>query len=75
MSHTGRFDVTYFRWGWRPAFMVPGVVGFSWLLGWRWIYHSPNTHPRISEAERHMLTADQGEFGRARSSGRAGATC
>lgn len=55
----------YFRWGWRPAFMVPGVLGFSWLLVWRWLYHSPHAHPRISDAERQMLAADQGEFGRA----------
>jgi ACS family hexuronate transporter-like MFS transporter len=55
----------YFRWGWRPAFMVPGVLGFCWLLGWRWLYHSPDKHPRISEAERQMLAADQGEFARA----------
>ena len=54
----------YFRWGWRPAFMVPGVLGFCWLLGWRWLYHSPDKHPRISEAERQMLAADQGEFAR-----------
>jgi len=55
----------YFRWGWRPAFMVPGVLGFCWLLGWRWLYYSPDKHPRISEAERQMLAADQGEFARA----------
>src|SRR5579864_3792815 len=55
----------YFRWGWRPAFMVPGVLGFCWLLAWRWIYYSPDKHPRISEAERQMLAADQGEFARA----------
>jgi len=55
----------YFRWGWRPAFMVPGVLGFCWLLGWRWLYYSPDKHPRIGEAERQMLAADQGEFARA----------
>ena len=53
----------YFRWGWRPAFMVPGVLGFSWLLVWRWLYYSPKAHPRISAAERQMLAADQGDFG------------
>ncbi len=52
----------YFRWGWRPAFMVPGLLGFSWLLGWRWLYHPPQTHPRLSSAERQMLAADSGEF-------------
>ena len=55
----------YFRWGWRPAFMVPGVLGLFWLLGWRWLYHSPDTHPRISKSERQMLAADQGGFARA----------
>ncbi len=55
----------YFRWGWRPAFMVPGLLGFSWLLVWRWIYYSPKHHPRISQSEREMLIADQGDFGQA----------
>ena len=27
----------YSRWGWRPAFMVPGVLGFLWLIAWRWL--------------------------------------
>src|ERR1700681_3591578 len=22
----------YFRWGWRPAFMIPGTLGFLWLI-------------------------------------------
>lgn len=52
----------YFRWGWRPAFMVPGVLGFFWLLGWRWLYRPPQEHPRISAAEREMLAADDSDF-------------
>ena len=28
----------YFRWGWRPAFAIPGMLGFVWVLGWRWLY-------------------------------------
>src|ERR1044071_6980899 len=31
----------YFRWGWRPAFMIPGTLGFIWLIVWRWLYYSP----------------------------------
>ena len=31
----------YFRWGWRPAFAVPGVLGFLWLIAWRWLYYPP----------------------------------
>jgi ACS family hexuronate transporter-like MFS transporter len=51
----------YFRWGWRPAFAVPGVLGFVWLIFWRWLYYSPEDHPRISAAEREMISADQQE--------------
>ncbi len=49
----------YFRWGWRPAFAVPGVLGFLWLIAWRGLYHTPETHPRISTAEREMIAADK----------------
>jgi ACS family hexuronate transporter-like MFS transporter len=52
----------YFRWGWRPAFAIPGMLGFLWLLLWRWIYHPPESHPRISEAERQLILADKLEF-------------
>ncbi len=51
----------YFRWGWRPAFAIPGLLGFLWLIGWRWIYHPPETHPRITQAELRMITADKAE--------------
>ena len=53
----------YFRWGWRPAFMVPGALGFIWLLGWRYLYHPPETHPRLGSAERQLLLADKQENG------------
>ena len=54
----------YFRWGWRPAFLLPGTLGFLWLLVWRRMYHLPKDHPRISPAERQMIlseTADVSE--------------
>ncbi len=51
----------YFRWGWRPAFAIPGTLGFLWLIVWRWLYHPPESHPRISEAERQMILADKQE--------------
>ena len=51
----------YFRWGWRPAFAVPGVLGFLWLIAWRWLYYSPEVHPRISETEQAMIVADREE--------------
>src|SRR5438094_10088492 len=51
----------YFRWGWRPAFMIPGTLGFFWLVVWRKVYQSPETHPRISRAELEMIVADKNE--------------
>jgi MFS transporter, ACS family, hexuronate transporter len=48
----------YFRWGMRPAFVVPGLLGLLWLVAWRWLYYRPQEHPRISEAERRMILAD-----------------
>ena len=53
----------YFRWGLRPAFVVPGLLGFAWLVAWRWLYHLPQDHPRISSAEREMILADHQEDG------------
>jgi MFS transporter, ACS family, hexuronate transporter len=49
----------YFRWGWRPAFMIPGALGFFWLIAWRRMYHPPEQHPRISSAELAMIVADK----------------
>src|SRR4051794_5550721 len=49
----------YFRWGWRPAVVVPGLLGFLWLLLWRRIYQPPEVHPLISESERQMLREDK----------------
>ena len=53
----------YFRWGWRPAFMVPGALGFLWLIGWRWLYYPPEVHPRISRPEFEMIAADKSDSG------------
>ncbi len=41
----------YFRWGWRPAFMIPGTLGFFWLVVWRWLYYPPEIHHRLSREE------------------------
>jgi ACS family hexuronate transporter-like MFS transporter len=51
----------YFRWGWRPAFMIPGILGFFWLIAWRWLYYAPEEHSRISPAELGMILADKQE--------------
>ena len=49
----------YFRWGWRPAFAIPGMLGFLWLIAWRWLYYPPESHPRISEAELELIVTDK----------------
>jgi ACS family hexuronate transporter-like MFS transporter len=48
----------YLRWGWRVAFVIPGLLGFVWLIAWRKIYFRPQEHPRITAAERQMLLTD-----------------
>src|SRR5437867_4673110 len=48
----------YFRWGCRAAFVIPGMLGFLWLIAWRRLYHLPQDHPRISDAERNMILAE-----------------
>ena len=32
----------YFRFGWRTAFVVPGLLGIPWLLAWRWLSCAPS---------------------------------
>jgi MFS transporter, ACS family, hexuronate transporter len=51
----------YQRWGWRPAFIIPGLLGFFWLMAWRRLYHPPEKHPRVSEDERRMIVNDKRE--------------
>ena len=51
----------YFRWGWRPAFMIPGTLGFLWLIAWRWLYYPPESHNRISDPELKTIVADRHE--------------
>jgi MFS transporter, ACS family, hexuronate transporter len=49
----------YFRWGWRPAFMIPGTLGFLWLIAWRWLYFPPEEHSRVTPCELEMIVADK----------------
>jgi ACS family hexuronate transporter-like MFS transporter len=48
----------YTRWGLRPAFVVPGILGLAWLVVWRWLYSLPAEHPRIGAGERALILAD-----------------
>ncbi|KVR80205.1 hypothetical protein WK24_30030 [Burkholderia vietnamiensis] len=50
-------------WGWRAAFVVPGVLGIVWALAWwRW-YAPPATSRIVSKAEREYILADQDAAG------------
>ena len=55
----------YARWGWRPAFAVPGVLGLIWLIVWRSLYYPPEEHCQISAPERQMILADRRDDGAA----------
>ncbi len=47
--------------GWRPAFIITGMLGFVWLIVWRLLYYPPEEHPRLGESEREMILADRRE--------------
>jgi len=49
----------YFHYGWRPAFMIPGVLGFMWVLAWLYLYYPPTFHPRVGSQELRMIAAEQ----------------
>lgn len=40
---------------WRWAFLFTGGLGFIWLVIWRWLYHKPEDHPRISPSELELV--------------------
>jgi MFS transporter, ACS family, hexuronate transporter len=58
----------YFRWGWRPAIVVPGLLGLLWIILWRKTYQPPASHPFISEAERNLLMEDKRDLALANAS-------
>jgi ACS family glucarate transporter-like MFS transporter len=42
--------------GWRTSFVVLGIIGVVWALFWFWWFRDdPETHPRISSAEKEMI--------------------
>jgi len=52
----------YLRWGWRVAVIIPGLLGFFWILLWRKVYQPPQAHPLISDEERELLALDQADL-------------
>jgi len=49
----------YAAWGWPVTFYVTGALGIFWLIAWWWLYENPETHPRLSEAERNYIRDGQ----------------
>jgi ACS family hexuronate transporter-like MFS transporter len=50
----------FFRWGTMPAFAIPGILGFVWLLVWHRAYQPPQHHPRIQPGELQMILRETG---------------
>lgn len=44
---------------WRPAFIVTGALGLLWLPLFRWLYRSPEEHPRLSADERQYILGNR----------------
>lgn len=42
---------------WQAAFVVTGAAGLLWLIPWLALYRRPEAHPRITDAERALITA------------------
>ena len=44
---------------WRPAFLITATLGFIWLMVWKRVYHTPETHPRITPEELRLIRASR----------------
>jgi MFS transporter, ACS family, hexuronate transporter len=55
------------RWGWRPAFVLTGGIGFLWLFVWAALYYPLASHPRVEPAEREYIRDGAGEISTTRS--------
>ncbi len=45
-------------YGWRAAFVLPGLLGFLWLAGWLAIYRAPAEYPRIAPEDLKLESDD-----------------
>lgn len=39
-------------WDWQTAFIVVGLSGYLWLIGWWWVYYTPETARRANNARK-----------------------
>jgi len=46
-------------YNWQTAFVITGIIGLVWVGLWLAFYHSPETHPALSDRERDFIAAGQ----------------
>jgi MFS transporter, ACS family, hexuronate transporter len=46
-------------YNWQVAFVVTGALGLVWVSVWLWLYHPPESHPGLSDAERALIVEGQ----------------
>ena len=50
------------RWGWRPAFVLTGAIGFVWMFAWAALYYPLDRHPKVQPEERDYIRDGAGEI-------------
>ncbi|WHQ76058.1 MFS transporter [Pantoea sp. Lij88] len=55
--------VAHITFGWQGAFLLTGGLGLLWVSLWWWGYHSPESHPRLSDEERAFINQDNEAIG------------
>jgi ACS family hexuronate transporter-like MFS transporter len=46
--------------GWQAAFIIPGLIGFAWLILWNKWFHLPQDHPSLPDDERQLIQREVG---------------
>lgn len=49
------------RLSWQAAFLIPSALGVLWVFFWRKLYHPPETHPHVSQAELSYIAKGEPE--------------
>jgi ACS family hexuronate transporter-like MFS transporter len=47
------------EYGWRVSFIVTGLLGFVLLIFWRFMYFTPEKHPKLSKEELEHIESDK----------------
>jgi ACS family hexuronate transporter-like MFS transporter len=50
-------------WGWRPTFVITGLLGVGWLALWLLLYRRPQDHPWLEDRERAHILEGRGTGG------------